>query len=60
MAVAASTHALCEAVSPESLAETSAAVLDALVAVKQYVYRPATLLVSHIQCLDYQVSVGLE
>jgi hypothetical protein len=59
MAVAAMTHALCEAVSPQSLTETPAAILAALVAMKQYVLRPATLLVRHVRCLDYQVGVGL-
>jgi len=58
MALAATTYALCGAVSPQSLTETPAAILAVLVAVKQYVLRPATLLVRHVQCLDYQVGVG--
>ncbi|KQQ56720.1 hypothetical protein ASF66_20800 [Pseudomonas sp. Leaf129] len=46
-------------VSPQSLAETPAAVLATLIAVKQHILRPATLLIGHIQFLDHQVSVRL-
>ncbi len=54
-----STHALFEAIAPQSLTEASAAVLASLVAVKQNLLRPTTLLIGHIQSLDSQVSVRL-
>lgn len=59
MAVAAPAHALCEVVPPQSSAETSAAILAAPVAVEQYLWRPATPLLSHVSHLDYHVGVGL-
>ena len=59
MAVPAPTHALFEPVTPQSLAEASAAVLAALIAIKQHIFRAATLLVGHVQRLDHQVGIRL-
>ena len=50
-------HALAHAITPEPLTKLAAAILRALIRVKQKPLRPATLFVSHVQRLDDQIRI---
>lgn len=58
VAIAPPTHALNHPKAPEPLTETTAAILAALVAMKQDTLRSAAHLVSPIERLDDQVGIG--
>ena len=59
VAVSMSAHALRHPIAPEPLTETTAAILAALVAMKQDTLRPATHFVSSVERFDDQVGIGL-
>src|SRR3989344_6696114 len=58
-AVAPAAHALFHPISPQPLPKQAASVLAALIGMKQYLLRFATLFVGHVQRLDHQLSIRL-
>lgn len=57
--VSTTAHALAQAVKYEPLAKLAAAILQALIRVKQQSLGPATLFISHAQRLDHQLGIWL-